>query len=137
MPEKATRRSRHYLNYDKRLLAKVVVPPFSVIPEWEFKNWVRRNLRGIQNSLPLDLPLDNNDIGVQICRHKFCELCSFLAVSPINQNMKQPLSRRINASKQDDNYPPELSAQFGARFGHLTDQLVDKLGQVPPSWRKR
>jgi len=64
-------------------------------------------------------------------------LCEFLGVNPINEPMKKLLSERINASKQDDACPPELTAQLHERFGHIADQMEDKLGRVPPSWRRR
>ena len=66
----------------------------------------------------------------------FNALCEFLGVSPINEPMRQLLSERVNASKQDNACPPELVARLNERFGHIADQLEGKLGRVPSSWRR-
>ena len=66
---------------------------------------------------------------------RFDELCSFLGVAPVNDAMKTMLRKRINASREDDECPPDLRADLNAQFGHLAAQLEAKLGRVPPSWR--
>ena len=66
MSRKVDRRLRHYLNYSKRLFTKIIVFPWTFLPDCRLKNWGRRFLLRFQNSLPLEFALDKGDIGVQV-----------------------------------------------------------------------
>lgn len=68
---------------------------------------------------------------------RFNDLCAFLGVSAVNDDMQKMLTQRINASREDNECPTDLRADLVAQFGHLAGQLEEKLGRVPPSWREK